>query len=162
MNSLEFAIKMELDGEKYYLDQAENNTSNSVKKVCQILAREEHKHANLIQRELDELGYDLLDTNTYENIKNVFTDLNDFKSEIKDIPTQLEFYHAALEIEKNSIDLYTNFYDNAVEVKGKALYEFLVKQEKKHFAIIDAIITMLRHADEWVESAEFGLRIEEY
>ena len=41
MNILEFAINMELDGEKYYNDQAEITKDSYLKNIFLILAKDE-------------------------------------------------------------------------------------------------------------------------
>lgn len=35
-----------------------------------------------------------------------------------------------------------------------------MKQEEEHYEIIDQLVTLLSRSEEWVESAEFGLRKE--
>ena len=47
------------------------------------------------------------------------------------------------------------------EEEDKKMFLFLIEQEKKHRLLFDELITMLLKPDEWVESAEFGIR-EEY
>ena len=44
MNSLEFAISMELEGGKYYREQAEKNQGNSLRTVFLMLAEDEDNH----------------------------------------------------------------------------------------------------------------------
>lgn len=162
MNTLEFAIEMELDGQKYYLEQARLNESNSVKNVCLILAKDEEYHANILKRKMSELPYDLEDTDTYAQFKNIFKDKGNFKSEVNETPTQLEFYRGALENEKQSINLYTELLAKTDDETDRKIFQYLIEQEKLHFKILEHLATDLRHAEEWVESAEFGLRNEEY
>ena len=45
MTSLEFAINLEIEGEKYYRKQAELNKDNYLKVVFELLAKDEKKHA---------------------------------------------------------------------------------------------------------------------
>ncbi len=162
MNTLDFAIKMEVDGEKYYSEQARLNQNSSLEVVCRMLAKAEQRHAELLQSMLDGLTFELSDEDSYTKIRNIFEDIGDFKSHIKKTPGQLDFYRAALEKEKQSIDLYTSLLKDAVDLNEKELFKYLIEQEKEHFSIIDELVTMLRHAEEWVESAEFGLRNETY
>lgn len=162
MNALEYAINMEIDGENYYSEQAKLNHHNSLEVVCLLLAKAEHNHAQLLQNKAAGLTYELSDDDSYSKIKNVFKDAGDFKSDIKVTPNQLDFYRTALEKEKQSIELYTNLLSNAADAHEKALFNFLIEQENQHFSILDEMVTMLRHAEEWVESAEFGLRNETY
>lgn len=162
MTGLEYAIKMEADGEKYYREQAKLNQGNSVGIACLILAKAEHKHAQLLRNKLNTLDYVLPDEKSFMQIKNVFNKIGDFKSDIKSTPGQLDFYRAALELEQNSITFYTTLLASVADAAEKDLFMYLIGQEKLHFTLLDSMVTMLRHADEWVESAEFGLRNETY
>ena len=160
MNALEYAIKMEKDGEKYYAGQAEKNKNNSLHPVCSILAADENRHARILGKKINDLPYDLVNMDTYSTTKNIFSGIGDFKSEIKSMPSQLDFYTMALEKEKQSIDLYTDFLAKASTADDIKLFEFLIKQEKQHFEIFDELVELLRRPEEWVENAEFGIRKE--
>lgn len=162
MNALEYAIQMEIDGEKYYGEQARLNHNNSIVIVSRILEKAERRHELLLRSKLQNLPYSLSDDESYMEIKNVFNNIGNFKSDIRTTPNQLEFYRHALEIEKQSIDLYVNLLNDTSDKDETDLFQYLIDQENLHFRLIDEIVTMLRHAEEWVESAEFGLRKETY
>lgn len=162
MTGLEYAIAMESDGEKYYREQAKLNQRSSVGVACLILAKAEHKHALLLRSKLNNLEYVLPDEKSYMQIKNVFSEIGDLKSDIRSTPSQLDFYRTALELEQNSINLYTSLLSSASDAAEKDLLLYLIGQEELHFSLLDSMVTMLRHAEEWVESAEFGLRNETY
>ncbi|WP_026396210.1 ferritin-like domain-containing protein [Acetobacterium malicum] len=161
MNSIEFAIKMELDGEKYYREQAENNQDNSLNAVFLLLAEDENGHAKLLKNELEKITYDLADNETLADTGNVFKDRSEFKNKFEKIPNQLDVYRMALQMEKDSIELYQKFLAEATDEQTKKLFGYLVKQEENHFKIFDNLITLVERPDEWVEDAEFGVR-EEY
>jgi len=161
MNSFEFAINMELDGEKYYIEQAKVNKDNSLNILFTMLAKDEENHAKIFKNKLNELSYELKDNNTLSESKNVFKGIGDFKNEIKKIPNQLDLYRVALDKEKQSIKLYKKFLSEATDDKEKKLFEYLIKQEGDHFAILEELVLLTNRSNEWVETAEFGLR-EEY
>ena len=71
-----------------------------------------------------------------------------------------DFYKIASEKERESIDLYTKYLSNAEEDREKELFEYLISQEKQHFAVLEELVKLLGHAEEWVENAEFGIRKE--
>ena len=50
MNVFEFAIKMENDAEKLYAEQAELNKDNNLGVVFSMLAKDEGKHAEILQK----------------------------------------------------------------------------------------------------------------
>ncbi|MBC3899630.1 ferritin-like domain-containing protein [Acetobacterium malicum] len=161
MNSIEFAIKMELDGEKYYREQAKNNQDNSLNAVFLLLAEDENGHAKLLKSEQEKITYDLADNPTLADTGNVFKDRSEFKNKFEKIPNQLDVYRMALQMEKDSIELYQKFLAEATDEQTKKLFGYLVKQEENHFKIFDNLITLVERPDEWVEDAEFGVR-EEY
>ncbi len=158
MNLLEYAIKMEADGAQYYAKQAETNKGNSLYTVCTLLAKEELRHEQILKNKAESLSYSLDESTIKDEVKTLFDEMDDFKNELKKIPSQLDFYRFALENEQKSIDLYTEFAHNAANDEEKKLFEYLVEQEKEHYAIVDEFVKILTHAEQWVESAEFGVR----
>jgi rubrerythrin len=161
MKGLEFAIQMELDGEKYYLQQAELNQDNGLKTVFLMLAQDEKKHAEVLKSRFAKSEYALEENEKLNNISSIFDGIGDYREAIKAKPAQLDLYRAALDNEQQSIDLYKKGLEEASEPEEKALYEFLVKEETSHYQIIEEIIQYIKRTDDWVESAEFGKR-EEY
>jgi len=158
MNTMEFAIKMELDGERYYRRQAELNKENSLYPICLMLADDEARHARILTGKSKHLNYELTDSATLATAKNIFNGIEDFKMDLKPNPSQLDFYRIATEMERQSIALYSEFLAKAEQPGEVELFEYLIGQEKQHFEILDELSTLLRHAEEWIESAEFGLR----
>jgi len=158
MNAIEFAIQMEHDGEAYYRKQAELNKDNSLRPVCEMLAADEYHHGQILLSRSRQKAYELTDSDTLLSAKNIFSGIDDIESEFKTIPSQLDFYRIASEKEQQSIDLYTDLLSKAENEQDKELFQYLIGQEKQHFEVLDNLATLLRHAEEWVENAEFGLR----
>lgn len=161
MNSIEFAINMEIDGEKYYREQAKKNQDNSLNAVFLLLAEDENGHAKLLKSEQKKITYDLADNAALADTNNVFKDRGEFKNKFEKIPDQLDAYRIALQMEKDSIELYQKFLAEATDEQTKKLFGYLVKQEENHFKIFDNLINLVERPEEWVEDAEFGVR-EEY
>lgn len=164
MNVLEFAINMENDGEKYYREQAELNRDNGLFVVCSMLADDEKNHAALLKSRYENREYELCGYSDVDRVGNVFSDLVDIGLEEKEIPGQLDFYRMAAERECESIALYS---DLLLEAKGNLndqsdkdvlLYMFLIGQEEEHLKVLEELVELLGHAEDWVESAEFGNR----
>ncbi len=161
MNDFEYAIKMEMDGQAYYLEQAEANKGNHLQVVFQTLAKDEGYHAQIIRDHFNGKEYNLTDNQTLNETKNVFANAEDYQNEVSDVPHQLDVYREAVKREKASIDLYDSFLNRATTEKEITLFAFLVKEEKRHFTVLDTLATMLNRPNDWTESAEFGIR-EEY
>lgn len=158
MDQLRFAINMELDGEKYYLEQAEINKDNSLSTIFKFLAKDERKHAAILENKLNNLPYELEEDEALAAFENVFEGKPEFKLETKTHPKQIDVYRLALKKEKESIDLYQKLQEEADDKEGKELFEYLVEMEKQHYRILDEIVQHLLKAEQWVEDAEFGLR----
>ena len=161
MNLLEFAINMELEGEKYYNKQAENNNDNGLKNIFLMLAKDENDHAKILQNKSNNLPYELNNNETLSEAKNLFNGLKDLKNEIKQTPEQLDLYRAALEKEKESIHLYEKLLSEANDDKSIDLFKFLIHQEKDHYTTLDELVSQINKCNDWVESAEFGVRPED-
>lgn len=158
MNNVEFAIQMEIDGQKYYLEQAEKNKGTALEKVFVMLAKDEEKHEALVRNYAKAVEYDLSEENAITEFNNVFKSAEDFKTELKGMPEQIDAYRMALGKEKESIELYQKMKEEAADDKDKGLFDYLIKQEEYHFTIFDNLVQHLRIAEEWVEDAEFGKR----
>ena len=161
MNVLEFAINMELEGEKYYKKQAEKNNDNGLKDIFLMLAKDENDHAKILQNKSNNLPYELNNNETLSEAKNLFKGIKDFKNEIKLNPDQLDLYRVALEKEKESIDLYEKLLSQSEDNESKKLFEFLIDQEKDHYTTLEEIVSQLNKSNDWVEAAEFGVRPED-
>jgi len=161
MSTLTLAMQMEIDGEQYYLRQAEITKGTSMHRVFLLLAEAEKKHAELLRKK-----YILSDSSINDDIltaesTNLFSGKVDYKRDAGVVPGQLEVYAVARDMEQKSIDLYQEMLTEAKDEKTKQLIQFLIKQEQDHFALFDELVTLLRRPKDWVESAEFGKR-EEY
>ena len=158
MNSLELAIEMEMDSKRFYLEQAEKTEDSGLKSIFITLAEEESIHARILKNKADTLSYELVDT--YAEIKNIFVEIGDYKNIIKQLPDAIDVYTLGLENEKKSIDLYQKMLQEAVDERDKKIFEYLIEQENDHYKVLEQLIEMVNRPNEWVESAEFGLRKE--
>jgi len=154
MNTLEYAIKMEKDGAKFYHEQALKNKDNKLYPVFTSLAKDEEKHARIIKEKREGIN-SLLNDDNIASIKNVFSDIKGFDFD-KSNPDQIDVYRKALKMEQESIDLYKKLLAESKD--NKELFEFLVKQEEAHYSLLEEIIKLVNRPNEWVESAEFGIR----
>ncbi len=158
MNPIEFAISLEKNGEKYYKEQAEKYKGSALENVFIMLAEDENYHAMLLENKLVNKEYELKDTAVIDETKDIFKNAKDFEDEIFSQPKQIDLLRDALDKEMESINLYQKLYNESSLEEEKEFYLFLVNEEKKHYQTIEEIIKMHRHAEEWVEDAEFGKR----
>ena len=158
MNSIELAIKMELDGKKFYLQQADKAEDSGLKSIFHTLAEEESIHARILKSRAETLPYELVDT--YAEIKNIFVEIGNYTNIIKQLPDAVDVYNMALESEKKSLDLYREMLEEARDDKDRKIFKFLIEQESDHYKVIEQLVELVNRPNEWLESAEFGLRKE--
>lgn len=163
MNVFEFALQMELDGERYYRELAEKVTHDDLKKVLEGLAEDEQRHYKIIQLAQNQTLHHIEADPSLSKIQNVFAlnkykeflpEDNEFIAKLKD--EQIDVYRAALVKEKESVELYKKLQENSKGPEEKAVFEKLMHEEEKHIEVIDNIIDMLNLVNDWVEAAEFN------
>jgi len=162
MNTLDYAIKMEYDGEKFYREQAEINKENGLYVVCNLLAEEERKHAHLLENKKNQTVYDLQDSDFLLKAKNIYNGLKGIQFKDTNYPSQLDFYRMVCDTEQKSIELYQELLSAATLETDKKLFEYLINQEKQHFDAFEEMSRLLQNAEWWIESPEFGRRNDEY
>lgn len=158
MDILEMALSLEHDLAKYYLEQADLNKDNSLNVIFLLLANEEENHVKILESKVKNLSYPLHDSNVEAESQKIFKNMDDFKSDISDFPSQLESYRMAYEKEKESYEFYKKALDEACDENSKTIFSYLLKQEDTHCNILEELIKLVTRPDEWVESAEFGIR----
>lgn len=158
MDLISFAINMEVEGEEYYRKQAAQHAGDGLKVVFTLLADEESIHAALLRKAAQGQPY-TLEPSTRAQWQNVFTGKEAFQDETKSLPEQVDVYRMAHEMEEKSIALYKQLAEQDAE--NRQLYTLLIAQEQEHEQILDELIKRVNRPNDWVESAEFGLR-EEY
>jgi len=162
MTSLEFAIAMENDGEQYYKKQAELNKDNAMHVVFLLLAKDEANHARVLKEKFEKKESQLKNNTVLKEANNVFVEIKNFlNTHSSESQEQITVYEEALKREKESIVLYEKLTKESKDDADRDLFKHLVEQEKDHYNIFDNLITMVRRPEDWIESAEFGLR-EEY
>ncbi|MDD3867962.1 MAG: rubrerythrin [Clostridia bacterium] len=157
MSLIQFAIKMEKDGEAYYEKQVEQFKGQPIARVFGFLAEAERKHAALLA------SCDAGQPVEYEDpalnkARHVFSDLKNYRVDETAAPRQLEVYRYAMEIEQKSIDLYRKLRTDSGQDAQRELLDFLVEQEEDHYALFEQLTELVERPEAWVEDAEFGQR----
>jgi hypothetical protein len=110
MNTLDYAIKMEYDGEKFYREQAQINKDNGLHIVCNLLAEEEKKHAQILESKKNQSAYKLIDSDFLSNAQNVYTGSKGIEVEGTNYPSQLDFSELSATWKRKVLICIKNFY----------------------------------------------------
>ena len=166
MDIFAYALKMELDGEAYYKELAKHAGYKDLEVVFVDLAEAEKRHYEII-KEARDAGHYTLTPGPMPTLPNVFA----FPDELKEKSPewlaqwkkeQLDVYQAALLKEQQSVTLYQDLKTKVVTVEEKDICERLALEETKHVHVIEDLIEMLNHVNDWVEAAEFNPKDDAY
>ena len=162
MNIFDFALKMELDGEQFYLQQAAKVTYEDLKVVLLGLAEDEQRHYKIVQRlRQQETGYIEPDP-AISAARNVFVIAGDKPFIPRDQDSiakwkdeQRDVYQAALRKEEESVRLYKQLQETVESPAERDILKKLAQEEERHAEVLGNIVEMINRFHEWVESAEF-------
>ena len=161
MDIFEYALKMEKDGEKLYRQAARNSTNRAIKAILTMLADEEVRHYEAIEKIRSPEPEQLADTSILADAKNVFSELKESGEKITTGANHISLYKKALDIEAQSKDFYTEKAAEVSEKNFKKLFLQLAQEEQKHYVLVENIIDFLSRPDTWLENAEF-YHLDEY
>jgi len=161
MNTFAFALQMEKDGIEYYKKQSVCVQDPKAKKIFQMLSEDETRHYKMIYKMLDEKKVEYQDTESFKYIKNIFYDLKEANECFTLEKSFLEVLLEAIKKEKEAVNLYKKIESENSTKEEKKLLKNLIKEEKKHTAILENMHAFLSKPETWVESAEFN-HLDEY
>ena len=163
MDIFDFALKMELESEKYYREQAESTNFTDLRILLENLADAEARHYKIVEALRLQNNELLPEDEVLVETKNIFAsyikDAEALRNAIsidKIKEEQIDVYRLALVKEKESVEIYEKMLAQAQNPQAKAVIERLLKEEQSHAEAIDEIVDLLNKVSDWVESAEFN------
>ncbi len=159
MNIIDTAIKMEIEGERFYRELAAAAGSEGFKTIFIMLADDEVKHREKFE-EIKASGtvkgddYTVVSSSSdfFKNIK---------KEDFANAQNQLALYRKSMDLEKESVAYYEKQLELDDDRGSKALLTRVLEEEKMHLELLSRLVEYVEAPDRWVENAEFGSR-EEY
>jgi rubrerythrin len=160
MDIFEFAMKMEIDGKRYYEEQAAKTKQKELKEILQTLAEEEQRHFNFFKKMRDGETVNAADeiktsTPTLAKIKNIFIVLGADKTKRTFGEDQQAVWTEALRIEEKAESFYR---EKAVEEKDenrRRLLIMIAEEEQNHVHMISSVLTYLKFPETFADSAQF-------
>ncbi|MBD3258123.1 hypothetical protein GF377_06795 [candidate division GN15 bacterium] len=165
MNVFEYAMQMETDGRKFYLDNAEKVESPELKKILLELANDELKHYNLFKAMRDGAPAEYKDeekTTILATIKNVFQEMRDQgKKDFAFADDAKKIWQEAQEVEKKSEDFYREKANEMGDDNQRRILNRIADEEHRHWVTMQNVIQFLDRPSHWLEDAEWS-NIEDY
>jgi rubrerythrin len=153
-------MQMEKDGENYYRQLAQQTANKGLQTILTVLADEEVKHYNAIER-MQTAEAHMAETTILTDAKNVFAQIKESGESLDFDIKQTELYGKAQDIEERSRDFYLEKADEVKEEYQRKSFLRLAEEEKKHYFLLENIIECVSRPEQWLENAEF-YHLEEY
>lgn len=154
MEIYEFAMKMEMDGKKYYIELKEKAENKGLKVLFNMLAQDEQTHYDTIKSLRSQVELEI-ESQVIEGAKNIFELMFESTNEVKTLLSEDALRHALM-IEEDSIKFYEEQMNKTEDIIEKKTFMRLAKEEKKHSLLIE---NLLEHISggiiRGIESAEF-------
>jgi rubrerythrin len=157
MDILDYAMKMEQEGEVYYLEQAQKIADPNVVRFLNLLAQAERKHYAIFKSYKEGLAVEI-DNQFVQDVKTIFQQMKDSgqsfatQSGAADIVAVLTH---GLEIENKTITYYAQQMGQTEDDNLKRILLDLKREEAKHYSILSDLIDYYLKPDLWNEQAEF-------
>lgn len=164
MNIFEYAMKMETDGRKFYLDSAERIESPELKKILLELADDEVKHYAIFKAMKDGGTAEYKEaekTTILQTVKNVFEKLRDAGKDLSFPDDAKRIWEEAREVEKKAEEFYREKAGEMKTKEQKHILNRIADEEHRHWVTMQNIIQFLDRPNHWLENAEWS-NLEDY
>ncbi len=156
VNVIEYALKIEKEGEAYYHELASKAKNRHIKGIFNMLADAEVKHYEAFLQLKNNCAIITSEEDIFPKVKSIFKQMK-LENEAMDIQkNDLDAYIKARKIEKESRDFYLQQYKLLSDPIEKELCLEIAEEEHQHYVILDNIISFISHPDTWVENAEWS------
>jgi rubrerythrin len=162
MDIFDFATKMETDAEAYYQRLAEQTDMEGIRNIFLDLAADEKKHFeifNSMKKRPDLVA--MRDSEALSNAKNTFEKLLQEKPAVSHLQDNLDAYRHAMKIEAEAARVYEEALTHETNPEVKDLLQRVIKEEQKHYNIIENLYDFVNAPNEYLAWGEFS-NLEEF
>jgi len=156
MNAFDLAMEMEKDGEKYYLNLAEKTTNSGLRNILSLLASDESKHFQVLQKLKESVKAELASTPILSRSKGIFQLMREEKNWDVLPATQVDLYRKAKEIESTSFAFYMQKAREASDPRVQKMFFLIAEEEKRHEFLMEHVLQFISRPQTWLENAEFN------
>ena len=157
MGLIDEAIALEERAETNYRSAAEMTSDPSAAKILGMLADEEARHADALRTM--NAGSVQAEVSLIDAARDwVGGSIEGGVGAISSDAGLLDVLRRATDIERTTETFYREQGAASDDAQIRALFERLASIEKGHFQFVSSLVEYYERPEEWVESAEFGLR----
>ena len=156
MDILSLAISMEEEGAKFYRSLADAAKSKPFKAVLSMMAEDEDKHKKAFKAWKEKNPIDPEESQMIAKANSIFHEAG--KEDFISAKMQLELYIKARDKEQEAVEHYLKLQEQPEYASNRELIGKIIEEERKHLALLTDLIEYISQPEQWVESAEFGVR----
>lgn len=159
MSPYEQAMNMELDGRKYFEEQAAKMTDPTLKRIFEELGRDEEKHYKIFKimsegtkiESAPSLTTDIIATTNsiFQQMRDSHTKLEEYPANVKDVWKQ------ARDIEDQADKFYREQAEKCSDDNEKKTWLTIANEEHKHWVALNNVVSFLERPNRWLEDAEW-------
>ena len=155
MKSYDYAMQLEKDGEKFYLEASSSTASPGLSSILIMLAAAERMHYAAFERMKKNEPVTVAATAIFTVAKNVFVRMREEEGWKGMSISEIGLYQKAQEIEKATETFYL---EKAEGLKGQPqerIFRQIAEEERKHIFLLQNIIDFVSRPENWLENAEW-------
>jgi len=154
MDIFEFAMEKEKFSEEYYRDLARRANHAGLKNILTMLADEEVKHYQTVQRMRTEMPEKVTDTPVLDKAREVFEKMRVAPKKFDFLTSEAELYRKACQIEEQSKKFYLEQADAAEDPGQERIFRLLAQEEDKHLLLMESLYSFVSKPESFLENAE--------
>jgi rubrerythrin len=162
MDIFKFAMEKEKLSEDYYRQLSNKTNNKGLSNILTMLAEEERKHFYIVkQMQQKQQPETMTDTDVLGNAGKIFEKMRQSAESFNLDITELELYEKARDIEKQAMQFYLEKSNEVTDASQKEILSKLADEERKHFALLQAICDFVAKPQWFLENAEM-YRFDDY
>lgn len=155
MNIYDYAMQLEKDGTKFYLEASSSTASPGLSSILIMLAAAERMHYAVFERMKKNEPVTVAATAIFTVAKNVFVRMREEEGWKGMSISEVGLYQKAQKIEKATETFYL---EKAEQLKGKLqerIFRQITEEERKHFFLLQNITDFVSRPESWLKNAEW-------
>jgi|Deesub1362B_J571_1020462.scaffolds.fasta_scaffold00010_116 rubrerythrin len=155
--TVERAIKMETDAVKFYKEASQKTSHPFGRKMFEGFVKDEARHLRMLEDILKGLDIDP-HVQCLGDVRTVFSDLRDQMLErITATTDEKEAIRVAMEMEQEGYRYYKEAMQKATDPTEKRLFEVLMKEEERHYQLLNNTYSFLEDTGNWFMWKELSI-----
>jgi rubrerythrin len=159
------AIRMEVEGERFFSNAAKRMRYPRTKDMFLSLAKQERRHVRVLEEELRRLekGGTWISPSSVKGSASpedsIFKEVERTSGPIDPKAGELEVIRFGMDVERKSVDYYRRAGEEVENAKAKEVFNWLVGEEAGHLAILNAEYDVRSRSGFYYDSPEFSLEV---